>query len=441
MRSVLSLLASSLSDSDVIVVSGDHGMTRQGGHGGGSPDELSTLQLFLRPGQGTVVPLFFFLSSIRRHGHSGRAHGSPPSSRLSGPASSPRPDSALWRLCSWSRPSLWPPSSRVGRARRSLARLVEHGGRAESNGQGQAAVHAGGTGGHGGGADQFGARLAEISFQAQLGRSLSRRHVCCRGPVGPSGRLVRRLLRGALFSHWGNEEVSSFSLEWVLGGLALGWNFGSSFAEESHLAFHFLAQTLALWHGEWPSVLALRLGKLLVAGGDKWRSLSPLCQSFPLPVWCSGIWSLSLCLFVSSPLLSLPALLVALHSWSPSPLLAWTLSLCLSSSLSLSSLSMWPRLSLSRPPAPPSGQRLLLCLLCFSLFLCLSSVWPSLLLASSSDWTSLFRLHGHFSLSRLGSSQRRLHFGRIGIQFSGGGSDGSGERDGLSSDCSLVLQR
>jgi hypothetical protein len=62
------------------------------------------------------------------------------------------------------------------------------------------------------------------------------------------------------------------------------WNFSSSFAEESHLAFCFVLQTVCLLDANWIVFLLLRLSKELNPGGDKWRNaVVPLCRYLHLP--------------------------------------------------------------------------------------------------------------------------------------------------------------
>lgn len=81
-------------------------------------------------------------------------------------------------------------------------------------------------------------------------------------------------------------HVPEPSLENVFSLVVFGWNFSSSFAEESHLAFKFVLQTVCVLRRNWAAAALLRLSSELNPAGDKWRLVSrPVCLQLEWKGW------------------------------------------------------------------------------------------------------------------------------------------------------------
>jgi hypothetical protein len=281
MRAVIAEIAASLGANDLIVVSGDHGMTAEGNHGGGSRAETSTQQLFLRPDKGRSATVA--RSSAPCH----QADVSATLAELSGVAA---PANCLGEPLLEAIAALGGNSdAAAGRSDRRLRHWAR----------------------------QVGSEFVSASQLRRLGEAqLSHLLLGMAGiavallnvlpgdkwvVVSPIVGVCVAVMAGAVLQleGWAKWLVLMYaasymvvpkrltvalSFESICTALVLVWNFSSSFAEESHLAFAYVAQSVCLLRGNWIALLLLRASRELNPGGDKWRLLvRPLCQQLALP--------------------------------------------------------------------------------------------------------------------------------------------------------------
>ncbi len=332
MRAVVAEVAAALSPRDLIVVSGDHGMTAEGNHGGGSRAETSTQQLFLRPQRhGTVT-----LSNAACH----QADVAATIAELCG---IPAPQNCLGEPLAEAVEALG--DSSAAAARRSDRRLRQWARAVGAEFESAAQLRRLGE-----------ARLSHLVL-GLLGLAVALLNVL----PGERARLVSPIVGacGAVMAaaalqldSWAlwlpllyaasnvvvpKRIVLSLSLESLVTFLVFGWNFSSSFAEESHLTFAFVMQSVCLLRGNWAAVALLRVARELNPGGDKWRqSVRPMCQSLALSSRFSCLFPLLVLAWLRSLWLLPLATSVSLHAVWPSVFLA---RLC----LGIAVLSLWAR--------------------------------------------------------------------------------------------------
>ncbi len=315
MRAAVEEIAAGLDGEDLIVVSGDHGMTADGNHGGGTRQETSTMQLFLQPSvTGRIVAA------------AGECHQADVAATLAELTGIAAPRNCLGVPLTEAIEAAG--GSGAGAMRRSELRLREWALAVGSVFESAAQLRRLGE-----------VRVAQLTVgMAALAVSLvsiagGRRlvhpavGVCVAAMAGALLQLDQLLLWPLLLYIGAFVAVPIVSLrlsmQTVLTAMILMWNFSSSFAEESHLAFFFVLQTVCVLRGNWLAVLLLRLGRELNAGGDKWRhSVLPLCQWLSLPPSSSAVFAV-LVAGGSGSIAVLPlSLLVALHAVAPGVWLA-----------------------------------------------------------------------------------------------------------------------
>jgi hypothetical protein len=351
MQNILLRIQAQLTEKDLLVVSGDHGMTAEGNHGGASMLETHTGVLFTAGTKNTMAK-----SKLKME--TSACHQSDVSATLAALTGTPAPSNCLGlplqmplqmfggdfeKELNRTRRRLQRWSGRVGHSVtdagrsnvRELAIQLRNLGSARVGNLVYGLVGLGGVmwnlmfGGSG-----IGSSYVQVGIRMSLG-------VAGGALLQPSWYLWSVILYLMWFSHftgWKGMRRGNWTI--IDAGLALAivlWPFSSSFAEEAYLPLYFLLQSRNLWQllqqpSLWrPRVLGivlLRLAKELQACGDKWRIVT-VWQQLDYP-WYTSLVLLWLTIgwpARRSKKVTFLAIVFSLYHWAPQPPLALLASL------------------------------------------------------------------------------------------------------------------
>ena len=285
LRQELQRTIKQLNPADLIAVTGDHGMTSEGGHGGATREELSTGVMFVRGGEKGLNRTVFAKSDVSK------CFQNDVTATLAIATGVTVPLNCLGTTLD-SRGVLITPKKT--QEERRLRRWADRAGVVLEKSFG----------------DLNGVKnqlrdMKESDFSVVWHQWLA---------VGALGFVILSLFR----------KFDSFLILAAVQGF---WQLSSSFAEESHIPLRALLRLLIVvqigGYKSIPILILLRLVPMGLSAGDKWRYLTPLCVELNVdPRW--------ICLLILVPLFlgprkknfAISALFVGWHALAPSPLVA-----------------------------------------------------------------------------------------------------------------------